>query len=285
MCSVEHLLARMEKDKAYICRRILNLLFNSYFPVNQSDEVKLNRCIHMIKTNKKASRKFYQYATENLDAESTMIFMLNILTSVKIWIRARTGANLEQEDKENNGKKRRKLYSNSDSDMMAEDNTENSTVLETTNNTTASAVNSTTNAAAEEQVEEDHEYNDPNVVSGILDIVCVMWRTKITEMSQPENDEMRSALEKKAGKWMTLFFKYFKSSPIISTIVRFKQIVLSAISSINSFIRYIYLRISRRELWPTWQATVWHVSKMKMDGRHTWIVSVTGGKAIVCWSL
>jgi len=250
VCPVEHLLARMEKDKAYICRRILNLLFNSYFPLNQSDEVKLNRCIHMIKTNKKASRKFYQYATENLDAESTMIFMLNILTSVKIWIRARTGANLEQDDKENNCKKRRKLYSNSDSEMMSEDNTENSTVLETTNSTTASAVNSTTAAApAEEEVEEEHEYDDPSVVSGILDIVCVMWRTKITDMSQPENDEMRSALEKKAGKWMTLFFKYFKSSPVISTIVYLSSYLPErAVAHVAS---YCLARVKDEEGWQT----------------------------------
>ena len=190
-------------------------MFNSYFPANQSEEVKLDRCIHMIKMNKSASRRFYQYAAEKLDVEASLVFMLSVLTSIKIYIRAKMGSVSEGDDKENHGKKRRKLYSDSDSSMMSE--TDNSTVLETTENTTAV---SETVAGGDEHVDlEDHPYNDFSVVGGILDIVCVIWRAKIAEISQRENDEIRSALEKKAGKWMLMFFKFFKTTPVISTIV------------------------------------------------------------------
>ena len=222
ICSVENLLARLETDKAYLCRRISKLLFNSYFPSGQGEEAKLERAIHMINMNRRASRRFYQYAAESLDVEAAMVFMLNILTSVKVWIKSKSAASepvQEGEDKENQGRRRRKLYSSSDSSVMSE---EENTAESSANNTTALANNTTgAAAAAEEEGEEaeEHPYDDSAVVAGVLDIVCVIWRARIADISKPENNEMRSALEKKAGKWMLIFFKYFKSTPVISTVV------------------------------------------------------------------
>ena len=222
ICSVENLLARLETDKAYLCRRISKLLFNSYFPSGQGEEAKLERAIHMINMNRRASRRFYQYAAESLDVEAAMVFMLNILTSVKVWIKSKSAASepvQEGEDKENQGRRRRKLYSSSDSSVMSE---EENTAESSANNTTALGNNTTgAAAAAEEEGEEaeEHPYDDSAVVAGVLDIVCVIWRARIADISKPENNEMRSALEKKAGKWMLIFFKYFKSTPVISTVV------------------------------------------------------------------
>ena len=201
----------------------------------------------MIKMNKAASRRFYQYAAECLDVESCMVFMMNILTSVKQWIKAKSGANLEGDDKENYGKKRRKLYTNSESSMMSDDNTESSTMLEDT--TTNTTVANNTTAAAEVFDSEDHPYNDLNVVGGILDIVCVIWRAKIADICKSENDELRSALEKKAGKWMTLFFKYFKSTPVISTIVYFSSYLPER--SVAPVASYCLARVKEEEGWMT----------------------------------
>ena len=222
ICTVENLLARLETDKAYLCRRISKLLFNSYFPSGQGEEVKLERAIHMINMNRRASRRFYQYAAESLDVEAAMVFMLNILTSVKVWIKSKSAASepvQEGEDKENQGRRRRKLYSSSDSSVMSEEET---TAESSANNTTALANSTTAGAAAaaeEGEEAEEHPYDDSAVVAGVLDIVCVIWRARIADISKPENNEMRSALEKKAGKWMLIFFKYFKATPVISTVV------------------------------------------------------------------
>ena len=246
---MEHLLARLEKDKAFVCRRITKLLYNSYFPKNQTEEVTLQRCIHMIKMNRAATRRFYQYASEILDVEPSLVFMLNILTSVKNWVKAKTRSgsvsSLSEDDKENVGKKRRKLYSNSESSVMEDsNNTESSTVLETT------AVNSTTAGSNIEEnvaVDEDHPYNDMNVVEGVLDIVCVIWRSKIADICKPENDEMRSALEKKAGKWMLLFFKYFKNTPVINTVVFFSSFLPER--SVSVLASFCLARVKEDENW------------------------------------
>ncbi|KAK2913973.1 hypothetical protein Q8A67_002372 [Cirrhinus molitorella] len=62
VCSLEHLLARLEMDSPPVSKRIVNLLFNSFFPVNQSETVWCERCVTLIQSNPGAARKFYQHA-------------------------------------------------------------------------------------------------------------------------------------------------------------------------------------------------------------------------------
>ncbi|KAL1006796.1 hypothetical protein UPYG_G00077220 [Umbra pygmaea] len=60
--SMEHLLARLAVDSQPVSKRIVNLLFNSFFPVNQSEQVWCERCVTLIQMNPKAARRFYQFA-------------------------------------------------------------------------------------------------------------------------------------------------------------------------------------------------------------------------------
>ncbi|XP_062377592.1 condensin-2 complex subunit G2 [Sardina pilchardus] len=62
VCSMEHLLARLERDSPSVSKRIVNLLFSSFLPVNQSELVWCERCVTLIQMNPKAARKFYLYA-------------------------------------------------------------------------------------------------------------------------------------------------------------------------------------------------------------------------------
>ncbi|XP_039609542.1 condensin-2 complex subunit G2 [Polypterus senegalus] len=62
VCSMEHLLVRLEIDSPPVSKRIVNLLFNSFFPVNESEIVWCERCVTLIQMNPMAARKFYQYA-------------------------------------------------------------------------------------------------------------------------------------------------------------------------------------------------------------------------------
>lgn len=64
ICPMEHLLARLEVDSRPVSRRIVNLLFNSFFPINQPEYVWCERCVTLIQMNSAAARKFYQYAYE-----------------------------------------------------------------------------------------------------------------------------------------------------------------------------------------------------------------------------
>jgi hypothetical protein len=91
ICPLEHLLTRLEFDKPFICRRIVKLLFNSYFPPDQGDEVKLERCIHLVQTNRAASRRFYHYSGEMLAIPGSVHLMVASLASFKIWVKAKMG--------------------------------------------------------------------------------------------------------------------------------------------------------------------------------------------------
>uniref|UniRef100_A0A671NUD7 Condensin-2 complex subunit G2-like n=1 Tax=Sinocyclocheilus anshuiensis TaxID=1608454 RepID=A0A671NUD7_9TELE len=61
VCSMEHLLARLEMDSPPVSKRIVSLVFNSFFPVNQSETVWCERCVTLIQTNPGAARRFYQH--------------------------------------------------------------------------------------------------------------------------------------------------------------------------------------------------------------------------------
>lgn len=59
---MEHLLARLAIDSPSVSRRIVDLLFKSFFPVNESEREWCCRCVTLIQMNPMAARKFYQFA-------------------------------------------------------------------------------------------------------------------------------------------------------------------------------------------------------------------------------
>lgn len=59
---MDHLLARLAMDSQSVSKRIVDLLFKSFFPVNESEREWCCRCITLIQMNPMAARKFYQFA-------------------------------------------------------------------------------------------------------------------------------------------------------------------------------------------------------------------------------
>ncbi|NXG68089.1 CNDG2 protein, partial [Baryphthengus martii] len=78
ICPMEHLLARLEVDSRPVSRRIVNLLFNSFFPINQPEDVWCERCVTLIQMNSAAARKFYQFAYEYTAPTNIAKLMLTI---------------------------------------------------------------------------------------------------------------------------------------------------------------------------------------------------------------
>ncbi|XP_052007489.1 condensin-2 complex subunit G2 [Xyrauchen texanus] len=106
VCSLEHLLARLELDSPPVCKRIVDLLFNSFFPVNQSETVWCERCVTLIQTNPGAARKFYRYAYLYTAPANIVKLMLVIRKCLNVCIQ------------------------NAGDDEFASSNKENSTMLE-----------------------------------------------------------------------------------------------------------------------------------------------------------
>lgn len=62
---MEDILVRLEMDSRPVSRRLVSLIFNSFLPVNQPEEVWCERCVTLIQMNRAAARRFYQYAHEH----------------------------------------------------------------------------------------------------------------------------------------------------------------------------------------------------------------------------
>ncbi|KAI5775111.1 NCAPG2 [Gulo gulo luscus] len=65
ICPMEHILVRLESDSRPVSRRLVSLIFNSFLPVNQPEEVWCERCVALVQMNHAAARKFYQHAHEH----------------------------------------------------------------------------------------------------------------------------------------------------------------------------------------------------------------------------
>ncbi|XP_061205278.1 condensin-2 complex subunit G2 [Neopsephotus bourkii] len=88
ICPMEHLLTRLEVDSRPVSRRIVNLLFNSFFPINQPENVWCERCVTLIQMNSAAARKFYQYAYEYTAPTNIAKLMLTIRRCLNACIQA-----------------------------------------------------------------------------------------------------------------------------------------------------------------------------------------------------
>ncbi|XP_042583969.1 condensin-2 complex subunit G2 isoform X1 [Cyprinus carpio] len=101
VCSLEHLLARLEIDSPPVSKRIVNLLFNSFFPVNQPETVWCERCVTLIQTNPGAARKFYQHAYLYTAPANIVKLMLVIRKCLNVCIQNAGDDELASSNKEN----------------------------------------------------------------------------------------------------------------------------------------------------------------------------------------
>lgn len=76
---VDHLLARLEIDSTTVARRLVQLLFNSYLPVDKPLDVQILRAIHLVRLNPGAVRKFYLHAYLHMNVLSTSMFTILFL--------------------------------------------------------------------------------------------------------------------------------------------------------------------------------------------------------------
>ncbi|XP_019386175.1 PREDICTED: condensin-2 complex subunit G2 [Crocodylus porosus] len=104
ICPMDHLLTRLEVDSRPVSRRIVNLLFNSFLPVNQPEEVWCERCVTLIQMNSAAARKFYQYAYEYTAPTNIAKLMLTIRRCLNACIQ-RSKENQSDDDKDEESEK------------------------------------------------------------------------------------------------------------------------------------------------------------------------------------
>ncbi|KFQ67918.1 Condensin-2 complex subunit G2, partial [Phaethon lepturus] len=105
ICPMEHLLTRLEVDSRPVSRRIVNLLFNSFFPINQPEDVWCERCVTLIQMNSAAARKFYQYAYEYTAPTNIAKLMLTIRRCLNACIQKGMKESLHDSDDDDESEK------------------------------------------------------------------------------------------------------------------------------------------------------------------------------------
>ncbi|KAM9387522.1 condensin-2 complex subunit G2 [Phaethornis superciliosus] len=105
ICPMEHLLTRLEVDSRPVSRRIVNLLFSSFFPINQPEDVWCERCVTLIQMNSAAARKFYQYAYEYTAPTNIAKLMLTIRRCLNACIQKAKTESLHESDEDDENEK------------------------------------------------------------------------------------------------------------------------------------------------------------------------------------
>ncbi|XP_070585572.1 condensin-2 complex subunit G2 isoform X2 [Erythrolamprus reginae] len=77
ICPVDHLLARLAIDSRPVSRRLVHLLFDSFWPISQPEKW-CERCVALIQMNASAARVFYHYADEYASSNNIAKLMLTI---------------------------------------------------------------------------------------------------------------------------------------------------------------------------------------------------------------
>ncbi|XP_059182454.1 condensin-2 complex subunit G2 isoform X2 [Centropristis striata] len=161
VCSMDHLLARLAIDSHSVSKRIVDLLFKSFFPVNEAEREWCCRCITLIQMNPMAARKFYQHAHKHTAPTNIIKLMLAIRRVVNRCIQA-----------------------DLDVTEINDSNKENSVLAEPLLG------------------------KDMAVVSVLLEVVVILWRS--VEKAMKQNEEAQKYTFAKFGNVISKYFHAFE---------------------------------------------------------------------------
>ncbi|NXD77018.1 CNDG2 protein, partial [Halcyon senegalensis] len=182
ICPMEHLLTRLEVDSRPVSRRIVNLLFNSFFPTNQPEDVWCERCITLIQMNSAAARKFYQYAYEYTAPTNIAKLMLTIRRCLNACIQKARKESLVDADTDD------------DDDDDDKSEKENTSVLDNV-----------------------LSINDVTSTASLLEITVILWRS--IHKALDHNEDAKDYAIKKFSSVLPEYFKVFKDERCMTPLV------------------------------------------------------------------
>ncbi|NXK74432.1 CNDG2 protein, partial [Amazona guildingii] len=180
ICPMEHLLTRLEVDSRPVSRRIVNLLFNSFFPINQPENVWCERCVTLIQMNSAAARKFYQYACEYTAPTNIAKLMLAIRCCLNACIQKAVKEDLHDSDNDDGGED--------------ESGKENASVL---NNVLS--------------------IDDVASMASLLEVTVILWRSIHKALDQ--NEDAKDYAIRKFAAVLPEYFKVFKDERCTTPLV------------------------------------------------------------------
>ncbi|XP_074938483.1 condensin-2 complex subunit G2 [Phalacrocorax aristotelis] len=181
ICPMEHLLTRLEVDSQPVSRRIVNLLFNSFFPINQPEDVWCERCVTLIQMNSAAARKFYQYAYEYTAPTNIAKLMLTIRRCLNACIQKAMKESLHESDGD-------------------EDESENESEKENTS-----------------MLKKVLSINDVASMASLLEITVILWRS--IHKALDHNEDAKAYAVRKFAAVLPEYFKVFKDERCVTPLI------------------------------------------------------------------
>ncbi|XP_029313120.1 LOW QUALITY PROTEIN: condensin-2 complex subunit G2 [Cottoperca gobio] len=195
VCNMDHLLARLAIDSHSVSKRIVNLLFKSFFPVNESDREWCCRCITLIQMNPMAARKFYQHAHKHTAPTNIIKLMFAIRRVINSCIQ--TDCDLSETNDSNKE-----------------------------------------NSAAEALLGKDTA-----VVSSLLEVVVILWRS--VEKALKQNEEAQKYTLAKFGNVLAKYFQAFDDERCTVPLIQLASLMPPA--AVPTFSCGILSRLRRME--------------------------------------
>ncbi|XP_017584407.1 PREDICTED: condensin-2 complex subunit G2 isoform X2 [Corvus brachyrhynchos] len=181
ICPMEHLLSRLEADSRPVSRRIVNLLMNSFFPINQPEDVWCERCVALIQMNPAAARKFYQYAYEFTAPTNIAKLMLTIRRCLNACIQKARKESLHDSG-------------NDDDDDEDGSEKENKSVLDNV-----------------------LSVNDVASMASLLEITVILWRSIYRALDH--NEDAKDYAIRKFASVLPEYFKVFQDERCMTPLV------------------------------------------------------------------
>ncbi|XP_043201120.1 condensin-2 complex subunit G2-like isoform X2 [Amphibalanus amphitrite] len=221
---VKDLLARLAMDEPPVCRRIVQLMVNSFFPSGESDETLLSRCICLIQENREASRRFYHHSEKVLTLEDAVRLMIAIRQALTLHARklqarqASAGEASRQRhmaaaagsDKENSmagGSRpgKRRLHNVDDRSVLSDASQESA----------SSSDDSALEPAAPPPPSSPLDKEE--VVVGLVDVTAVLWTCRLTELAQ--RPDLLETLQQAWGRVLPLLFNQHRDAPAAGSLL------------------------------------------------------------------
>ncbi|KAF0312305.1 Condensin-2 complex subunit G2 [Amphibalanus amphitrite] len=220
---VKDLLARLAMDEPPVCRRIVQLMVNSFFPSGESDETLLSRCICLIQENREASRRFYHHSEKVLTLEDAVRLMIAIRQALTLHARklqarqASAGETSRQRhmaaagsDKENSmvgGSRpgKRRLHNVDDRSVLSDASQESA----------SSSDDSALEPAAPPPPSSPLDKEE--VVVGLVDVTAVLWTCRLTELAQ--RPDLLETLQQAWGRVLPLLFNQHRDAPAAGSLL------------------------------------------------------------------
>ncbi|XP_070175011.1 condensin-2 complex subunit G2-like [Littorina saxatilis] len=194
---IEHLLARLETDSQPVVRRVVQLLFPSFFPLDQTPQEQVTRCMTLVESNAAAARVFFLNAPRHLTLNDTVRYISllcrYVLESVRTMSERLDRSEAEPSDRAKSARSKR------------------------------SKGKQTQGAAKQSEEESEGDSDDdalsPEMLQGLLEAVFLMWTAVSKQLDSAENDELKQSIMKKLSVTVPEVLKVTEDPKVISLVV------------------------------------------------------------------